>query len=130
VSTLYRNSCGTFVVSIFGTWCKGISRTCTPSTVLQKYKYNSCTSILVQGSQPKGQRTPDWVSLDTWRLIDQRASLKCQGIQYDEQRHQLIALNTRIRKNIRCKRKLRTMKAGSEIKQMLNDKDARVHGPA
>jgi hypothetical protein len=76
-------------------------------------------------SQANTQRFPDWVSPDTWRLIDQRSSLKRQGTQSNEHNDQLRTLNTIIRKHIRRDRKLRTTKAGSEIEQLLHDKDIR-----
>jgi Reverse transcriptase (RNA-dependent DNA polymerase) len=96
-----------------------------PLNTINKAKTTSSsnTTTIGGGDTTEPQRTPDWVSPATWKLIDQRATLKRQGTQGQEVR--LKELNNNIRKSIKQDRKTRTMKAGEEIETMLKNKDIR-----
>jgi Reverse transcriptase (RNA-dependent DNA polymerase) len=64
-----------------------------------------------------------WVSDFTWRLIDQRASVRRQDNPNDEPI--LQHLSQQIRKSLRRDRKRRTTKAGEKIQQLLDDNNTR-----
>jgi Endonuclease-reverse transcriptase len=62
-----------------------------------------------------------WVSDYTWRLIDQRASMRRQDNPNDE--HSIQHLSQQIRKSLRRDRKRRTTEAGEKNQQLLDEND-------
>jgi Reverse transcriptase (RNA-dependent DNA polymerase) len=68
-------------------------------------------------------RHKSWVSEYTWRLIDQRASMRRHDIPPDNQR--VRHLSQQIRKSLKRDRKRRTILAGEEIQALLDDNDSR-----
>jgi hypothetical protein len=81
--------------------------------------------IDTRDDQPAWKSREPWISENTWRLIDQRAS---RGGNQTMTQAEKRSLNQRIRRSLRKDRKKRTIVAGERIESHLNDKDWRQRG--